>query len=62
MNTFVGCNPDFVEAREAILKADALTNAGHYYCDIWRGFGKRGLGKGSLGHKFEDSFQIPSTC
>lgn len=36
--------PNFIEARDAILLADQVSNAGANYLDIWRGFAKRGLG------------------
>ncbi|HIF99780.1 MAG TPA: DUF4215 domain-containing protein [Myxococcales bacterium] len=38
------CNPTFIEARDAILSAEAnLTNEANR-CLVWRGFAKRGLG------------------
>jgi cysteine-rich repeat protein len=41
------CNPTFIEARDAILLAEAnLTNETNR-CLLWRGFAKRGLGAGA---------------
>ncbi|DAA78959.1 TPA_exp: putative extracellular metalloproteinase 3 (Fungalysin MEP3) [Trichophyton benhamiae CBS 112371] len=41
------CNPNFVQARDAILDADrALTNSANK-CTIWKAFAKRGLGYGA---------------
>jgi cysteine-rich repeat protein len=41
------CNPTFIEARDAILLAEAnLTNEVNR-CLLWRGFAKRGLGAGA---------------
>lgn len=37
-------NPNFLEARDAILLADQVNNGGANYLDIWRGFAKRGMG------------------
>jgi extracellular elastinolytic metalloproteinase len=38
------CSPSFVQARDAILAADALLFAGKYRCSIWKAFARRGLG------------------
>nr|BAD01605.1 metalloprotease [Nannizzia gypsea] len=41
------CNPNFVQARDAIIDADrALTNSANK-CTIWKAFAKRGLGYGA---------------
>ena len=37
-------NPDFVQARDAILLADVVNNQGANLGDLWRAFAKRGLG------------------
>jgi hypothetical protein len=39
------CSPTFVQARDAILKADFNTTNGQDYCMIWEVFARRGLGK-----------------
>ncbi|KAL1914544.1 uncharacterized protein VTP21DRAFT_8169 [Calcarisporiella thermophila] len=38
------CRPNFITARDAILRAEKLLTNGTYECHIWRGFAKRGLG------------------
>ena len=37
-------NPTFIEARDAILQADLVGNAGTNQTALWRGFARRGLG------------------
>jgi extracellular elastinolytic metalloproteinase len=38
------CSPGFVDARDAIIAADELTNDGANECLLWGAFAKRGLG------------------
>ncbi|KAF9524809.1 extracellular elastinolytic metallo proteinase [Crepidotus variabilis] len=38
------CRPSFFEARDAIIQADEVLTGGENYCDLWKGFAKRGLG------------------
>ncbi|MEM6646726.1 MAG: T9SS-dependent M36 family metallopeptidase [Bacteroidota bacterium] len=38
------CNPGFVDARDAILAADAAIYGGANSCTVWNAFAKRGLG------------------
>lgn len=40
-------NPTFIEARDAILQADLVGNAGTNQIALWCGFAKRGLGYGA---------------
>ncbi|KAI0473401.1 Fungalysin metallopeptidase-domain-containing protein [Xylariaceae sp. FL0804] len=42
------CNPNFVEARDAILDADEALTGGDNACEIWTAFAKRGLGEGAV--------------
>jgi len=42
------CAPTFVQARDAILAADAANNGNANECEIWNGFAKRGLGFSAL--------------
>ena len=62
-----GCDPTFVDARNAILLADLVNNSGANECDIWNGFAKRGLGMGAVaggigrGEETED-FTVPAQC
>ncbi|KAE8376169.1 extracellular metallo proteinase NpI [Aspergillus bertholletiae] len=56
------CNPNCVQARDAILDADkALTNGGNQ-CEIWKAFAKRGLGEGAEYHPSQrvGSTTVPS--
>ncbi|KAI1131112.1 extracellular elastinolytic metallo proteinase [Nemania abortiva] len=41
------CNPNFVQARDAILDADTALTGGDNLCEIWTAFAKRGLGQGA---------------
>lgn len=41
------CDPGFVEARDAILMADQMNNAGANQALIWNAFARRGLGFGA---------------
>ena len=38
------CSPSFVQARDAILQADAMLFGGRYHCAIAKAFARRGLG------------------
>lgn len=38
------CSPGFIDARDAILKADELLYNGQYSCVIWKSFANRGMG------------------
>ncbi|MFP6655886.1 MAG: M36 family metallopeptidase, partial [Myxococcota bacterium] len=38
------CNPTFLQARDALLLADANANAGANECLIWEAFARRGIG------------------
>ncbi len=38
------CSPGFIDARNAILKADTIFYGGKYSCAIWNAFAKRGMG------------------
>ncbi|KAE8353078.1 extracellular metallo proteinase NpI [Aspergillus coremiiformis] len=52
------CNPDFVQARDAILDADSALTNGANHCEIWRAFAKRGLGEGA---QYRDTRRVVST-
>nr|KAJ3418712.1 Fungalysin/Thermolysin Extracellular metalloproteinase 5 [Polyrhizophydium stewartii] len=57
------CNPTFVQARDAIIKADKLANRGANRCEIIRGFAKRGLGINVVDNgAFVNNFDIPADC
>jgi hypothetical protein len=38
------CQPGFLDARDAILKADTILYNGEYSCAIWHAFARRGMG------------------
>ncbi|AZA79979.1 T9SS C-terminal target domain-containing protein [Chryseobacterium sp. G0186] len=63
-----GCNPGFIEGRNAILAADLASNNGQDKCMIWGVFAKRGLGvSASAGlatniNDQEESFNVPAEC
>ncbi|KAI8900591.1 Fungalysin metallopeptidase-domain-containing protein, partial [Globomyces pollinis-pini] len=59
------CNPTFLTARDAILKADELNYNSKNKCLIWQGFAKRGLGvnaKKTFSWTFEENYEIPDEC
>jgi len=37
-------NPNFLQARDAIIQADQIDNGGANYCTLWTAFAKRGMG------------------
>lgn len=60
------CSPSFIDARNAILKADSLLFNGRYKCSIWKAFARRGLGlHASTGASSNDTYVVedftPST-
>ena len=55
------CYPTFVDARDAIILADKINYKGMNKCALWRGFAKRGLGKGAESGGAED-FSVPKEC
>ncbi|HET9431506.1 MAG TPA: M36 family metallopeptidase, partial [Chitinophagaceae bacterium] len=55
------CSPGFIDARDAILRADTLFFGGQYSCAIWKAFAKRGMGRNaSQGSSESVSDQVPS--
>nr|7Z6T_AAA Chain AAA, Extracellular metalloproteinase mep [Aspergillus clavatus] len=58
------CNPNFVQARDAILDADKALTKGANRCEIWKAFAKRGLGYGAKynENKRVTSNKLPSGC
>ncbi len=55
------CSPGFIDARNAILKADTLFFGAQYSCAIWKAFAKRGMGRtASQGSSGSVTDQIPS--
>ncbi len=62
------CSPGFVDARNAILKADTILYNGINACLLWNVFARRGLGwsanQGSSLSREDgrESYDLPSTC
>ena len=61
---FQPCNPSFVDARDAILRADEVNYGGRHKWHIWWAFAKRGLGAGAIdddgGLAVRESFALPA--
>ena len=58
-------NPTFIEARDAVLRADVARTGGENSCEIWRGFAKRGFGVDAqtpTQGAFTESFKFPESC
>lgn len=55
------CRPTFVDARNAILKADETNFDGEHICLLWKAFAKRGLGATAKAGGI-DSFDLPQEC
>lgn len=58
---FQPCNPTFLQARDAILKADEVNYNGEAKCEIWKAFAKRGMGANAKTPKVDD-FTLPAEC
>lgn len=64
------CSPDFIAARDAIIDADEALTGGDNFCELWKGFSKRGLGPnaeagGILGLNLlgrTEDFELPEGC
>ncbi|KAJ3208624.1 Fungalysin/Thermolysin Extracellular metalloproteinase 5 [Dinochytrium kinnereticum] len=56
-----GCNPTFLQARDAFLQADRNNNGGAFGCVIWRGFAKRGLGVDATSAR-NNGMRVPKGC
>ncbi|NUO03323.1 MAG: metalloprotease, partial [Saprospiraceae bacterium] len=62
------CGPGYIDARDAILKADEILYQNAHRCLIWEAFAKRGMGKNAdqgsadaTGDETED-FDMPNVC
>ncbi|KAJ2997305.1 hypothetical protein HDV02_005643 [Globomyces sp. JEL0801] len=57
------CNPTFINARDAILKADEANYGGANKCLIWKAFAKRGLGvKATDSNGYSADSSLPANC
>ncbi len=55
------CNPGFLDARNAILKADSILYGGKYRCAIWTSFAGRGMGySATQGSSAKTTDQVPA--
>ncbi len=63
-----GCNPGFIDARNAILLADTLNHDAANACLIWSVFARRGLGANADGGNpssradGREGFELPTSC
>jgi len=55
------CRPTFVDARDAIIKADETGFEGKHVCLLWTAFAKRGLGYSAKAGGIE-AFDLPKEC
>ncbi|KAH6590685.1 hypothetical protein BASA50_009211 [Batrachochytrium salamandrivorans] len=55
------CNPTFLNARDAVIAADATHYRGDNKCEIYKAFAKRGLGFKATNTRKND-FSIPPEC
>ncbi|KAJ6632588.1 Fungalysin metallopeptidase-domain-containing protein [Mycena sp. CBHHK59/15] len=54
------CQPDFLQARDAIIQADQNRYGGANKCLLWKVFASRGLGIGAV--DYTDNFGVPKGC
>ncbi len=60
-------DPDFLDARDAVLQADDINNGGAFQCLLWDAFARMGLGFSALSTGSGDinpleAFDLPPTC
>ncbi|KAF8646606.1 hypothetical protein AX16_007174 [Volvariella volvacea WC 439] len=64
------CRPSFFDARDAIIQADQELTGGENFCELWKGFSKRGLGPDARidgrtpwgGGIRTDGHKVPAQC
>ncbi|KAJ2991891.1 hypothetical protein HDV02_003406, partial [Globomyces sp. JEL0801] len=56
------CNPTFLQARDAIIKADEFYYLGFFKCDIWSAFAKRGFGIDAKATNYTNGHAVPKSC
>ncbi|KAJ7156530.1 Fungalysin metallopeptidase-domain-containing protein [Mycena crocata] len=54
------CQPDFLQARDAIIQADHNRYSGANKCLLWKVFASRGMGVEAF--DYTDDFTVPSEC
>jgi cysteine-rich repeat protein len=64
-----GCQPTFLDARDALFDADLATNGGANECLLWQAFAKRGMGEDAVVSAnpnvlsgVSDGFSVPAGC
>ncbi|KAM5431755.1 ammonium transporter [Microsporum ferrugineum] len=61
--TLMPCNPNFMQARDAIIDADMALTKGANKCSLMKAFAKRGLGSNTKpGKGYTNNFDMPSGC
>jgi len=66
-NKLQPCQPNMVDARDAILLADEQNYGGVHVCTLWCGFARRGMGVSAFSGPFnnrnvEEAFDFPTAC
>ncbi|KAI1789881.1 Fungalysin metallopeptidase-domain-containing protein [Ganoderma leucocontextum] len=64
------CRPSFTDARDAIIAADKTLTGGENFCELWQGFGDRGLGVNAKvegrtpwgGGVRTNGYRVPAEC
>ncbi|KAJ1822483.1 hypothetical protein LPJ56_000810 [Coemansia sp. RSA 2599] len=58
------CNPTFIQARDAIVQAEANLTGGKYQCQLWKAFAKRGMGPqaSDSGGKHKEDYGVSGKC
>ncbi|KAJ6538122.1 Fungalysin metallopeptidase-domain-containing protein [Mycena capillaripes] len=54
------CQPDFLQARDAIIQADHNRYSGANKCLLWKTFASRGMGTKAF--DYTDDFSVPAGC
>ncbi|KAJ1882019.1 hypothetical protein LPJ57_001232, partial [Coemansia sp. RSA 486] len=58
------CSPTFIQARDAIVQAEANLTGGKYQCQVWKAFAKRGMGPqaSDSSGKHKEDFGVSGKC
>ncbi|KAJ2857178.1 hypothetical protein J3B02_001175 [Coemansia erecta] len=58
------CNPTFIQARDAIVQAEANLTGGKYQCQLWKAFAKRGMGPqaSDSSGKHKEDYSVSGKC
>ncbi|KAJ2229983.1 hypothetical protein IWW45_005966, partial [Coemansia sp. RSA 485] len=60
----MGEGPTFIQARDAIVQAEANLTGGKYQCQVWKAFAKRGMGPqaSDSSGKHKEDFGVSGKC